>query len=146
MRMKRRNDEPLTLILKEIQRIYMSIFHLTEQRGLEIKVVPYETRNNGPGAKNMGIHEQLACKAEYKCSNCAQNHSTHFCEKPKTLPAKCANCRGPHLENYRYYSENSARKRQQSAPDRLETNCANRRNTTFAQQTAKNLPGKNKAT
>lgn len=31
---------------------------------------------------------------------CGEGHSTHLCEKPKTTPAKCANCAGEHPANY----------------------------------------------
>jgi hypothetical protein len=39
-------------------------------------------------------HTQTGCKAKFKCSKCAGEHSTHICTKVKTIDAKCANSGG----------------------------------------------------
>lgn len=43
---------------------------------------------------------KFAIIADYKCLKCVERHSTHLSVKPKTTPAKCANCAGKHPSNF----------------------------------------------
>ena len=44
-------------------------------------------------------HVAANCYAEPTCLKCAEKHLTKDCKKPKTEPAKCANCEGSHPAN-----------------------------------------------
>lgn len=46
-------------------------------------------------------HTQNFCNKTPRCVKCGENHWFKLCKKPKTTPAKCANCQGDHTANYR---------------------------------------------
>lgn len=104
----------MPMMLVEIEKIYKSIYDLKECCGLEITVEALRTRTDKiqcHKCQEFG-HSQHNCHIEYRCMKCAENHSTHLCEKPRTTPAKCANCSGEHLSTWIKCPENP------SNPDR----------------------------
>ena len=46
-------------------------------------------------------HTRNYCRLPPRCLKCAGDHDTITCEKPKSSPAKCANCQEHHTANYR---------------------------------------------
>lgn len=45
-------------------------------------------------------HTRNFCHRPFACVKCAGNHSSVSCTKGKSLPPKCANCKGQHTANY----------------------------------------------
>lgn len=90
---------PAPLVLVEIHRDYKSIYSITNCCGLHIEVEPLRKKDTVTICHRCQAygHVQKNCNNEYKCMKCGESHSTHLCEKPKTKPAKCANCGGEHL-------------------------------------------------
>lgn len=99
VRMKGKNGLPAPLVLIEINRDYKSIYNITECCGLDIKVEPLRTRNAVIQCHKCQMfgHTQLNCNINHRCMKCGEAHSTHLCTKPRTTPAKCANCGGEHV-------------------------------------------------
>ncbi|GJQ65689.1 hypothetical protein Trydic_g7775 [Trypoxylus dichotomus] len=107
-RMKGKQGKPSPLVLVEIDRLYKSIYNITDCCGLAVKVEALRTRNlivQCHKCQMLG-HTQSNCSINYKCMKCGEDHSTHLCEKPKTTPPKCANCGGEHLSTYLKCPEN----------------------------------------
>lgn len=46
-------------------------------------------------------HTSSFCANSPRCMKCGASHSTHQCEKLRSLPALCANCKQNHTANYR---------------------------------------------
>ena len=46
-------------------------------------------------------HTQNYCNRPFYCVECGERHDTRSCTKPKTEPAKCALCEGPHPASYK---------------------------------------------
>lgn len=46
-------------------------------------------------------HTQNYCNRPFYCVKCGERHDTRSCTKPKTEPAKCALCEGPHPASYK---------------------------------------------
>lgn len=46
-------------------------------------------------------HTSSFCSNDPRCMKCGANHSTHLCEKLRSLPAQCANCTLNHTSSYR---------------------------------------------
>lgn len=132
-RLLSKDKKPMPLIQVELERKYHSIYKRTNLCGLEIKVEALKNKtNNGQCHRcQMYGHIQAGCKADYRCLKCAGNHSTHLCQKPKTLPAKCANCNGPHPANHIKCPKNP--KYQQEEKTTQQSNAAQ-------QKTPENLP------
>lgn len=107
-RMMGRNNQPAPLVLIEIERDYKSIYNLSNCCGLSITAEPLKTKTTVIQCHRCQMfgHAQKNCNAEYKCLKCGDGHSTHLCPKPRTTPAKCANCAGEHPANYSKCSEN----------------------------------------
>ena len=53
----------------------------------------YNCQNSGHSAKN--------CKAKIKCVICGEGHSHKGCPNREKQQPKCANCKGPHVANYK---------------------------------------------
>ena len=53
----------------------------------------YNCQNFGHSAKN--------CKAKIKCVICGEGHSHKGCPNREKQQPKCANCKGPHVANYK---------------------------------------------
>ena len=53
----------------------------------------YNCQNFGQSAKN--------CKAKIKCVNCGEGHSHKGCPSRENTQPKCADCKGPHVANYK---------------------------------------------
>ena len=53
----------------------------------------YNCQNFGHSAKN--------CKAKIKCVTCGEGHSHEGCPNREKQQPKCANCKGPHVANYK---------------------------------------------
>ncbi|GJQ67519.1 hypothetical protein Trydic_g8332 [Trypoxylus dichotomus] len=107
-RMKGKQGKPSPLVLVEIDRLYKSIYNITDCCGLAVKVQALRTRNLIVQCHKCQMfgHTQSNCNINYKCMKCGEHHSTHLCEKPKTTPPKCANCGGEHLSTYLKCPEN----------------------------------------
>ncbi|GJQ68700.1 hypothetical protein Trydic_g17236 [Trypoxylus dichotomus] len=107
-RMKGKQGKPSPLVLVEIDRLYKSIYNITDCCGLAVKVEALRTRNLIVQCHKCQMfgHTQSNCNINYKCIKCGEDHSTHLCEKPKTTPPKCANCGGEHLSTYLKCPEN----------------------------------------
>ncbi|XP_044261161.1 uncharacterized protein LOC123009100 [Tribolium madens] len=45
-------------------------------------------------------HAQRNCTAEHRCVKCGEAHETKVCTKERAASPKCANCSGPHTDNY----------------------------------------------
>ncbi|GJQ83164.1 hypothetical protein Trydic_g19507 [Trypoxylus dichotomus] len=107
-RMKGRQGKPSPLVLVEIDRLYKSIYNITDCCGLAVKVEALRTRNLIVHCHKCQMfgHTQSNCNINYKCMNGGEGHSTHLCEKPRTTPPKCANCGGEHLSTYLKCPEN----------------------------------------
>ncbi|GJQ83116.1 hypothetical protein Trydic_g12038 [Trypoxylus dichotomus] len=107
-RMKGKQGKPSPLVLVEIDRLYKSIYNITDCCGLAVKVEALRTRNLIVQCHKCQMfgHTQSNCNINYKCMKCGEDHSTHLCEKPKTTPPKCANCGGEHLSTYLKCPEN----------------------------------------
>ncbi|GJQ86055.1 hypothetical protein Trydic_g22060 [Trypoxylus dichotomus] len=106
--MKGKQGKPSPLVLVEIDRLYKSIYNITDCCGLAVKVEALRTRNLIVQCRKCQMfgHTQSNCNINYKCMKCGEDHSTHLCEKPKTTPPKCANCGGEHLSTYLKCPEN----------------------------------------
>ncbi|KAJ4430326.1 hypothetical protein ANN_22539 [Periplaneta americana] len=46
-------------------------------------------------------HKTHSCHIQPRCVKCGENHESYSCQKPTSIPAKCANCQGDHPANYR---------------------------------------------
>ncbi|XP_039495484.2 uncharacterized protein LOC120454339, partial [Drosophila santomea] len=46
-------------------------------------------------------HTKNYCRNPFKCMKCGQQHATVLCNKPKHIPAYCANCKGNHVSSYK---------------------------------------------
>lgn len=46
-------------------------------------------------------HKTHSCHIQPRCVKCGENHDSHSCRKPTSIPAKCANCQGDHPANFR---------------------------------------------
>ena len=53
----------------------------------------YNCQNFGHSAKD--------CKAKIKCVICGEGHSHNGCRNREKKQPKCANCKGPHVANYK---------------------------------------------
>ncbi|GJQ69117.1 hypothetical protein Trydic_g18452 [Trypoxylus dichotomus] len=117
-RMKGKQGKPSPLVLIEIDRLYKSIYNITDCCGLAVKVEALRTRNLIVQCHKCQMfgHTQSNCNINYKCMKCGEDHSTHLCEKPKTTPPKCANCGGEHLSTYPENPNNAVGKKFIDAP------------------------------
>lgn len=91
---------PMPMVLVEIGREYKSIYNqLKHCCGLAIQIEPLEKKSEIIQCHRCQLfgHIQKNCHANYRCMKCADNHSTHECNKPSTTPPKCANCGEAHL-------------------------------------------------
>ena len=68
------------------------IFKVEEFRAPISVLQCYNCQNFGHSAKN--------CKAKIKCVICGEGHSHKECPNREKQP-KCANCKGPHVANYK---------------------------------------------
>ncbi|XP_043661477.1 uncharacterized protein LOC122625459, partial [Drosophila teissieri] len=50
--------------------------------------------------QNFG-HTKNYCRNPFKCMKCGQLHATVLCNKPRHIPAYCANCKGNHVCSYK---------------------------------------------
>ncbi|GJQ84759.1 hypothetical protein Trydic_g21160 [Trypoxylus dichotomus] len=107
-RMKGKQGKPSPLVLVEIDRLYKSIYNITDCCGLAVKVEALRIRNLIVQCHKCQMfgHTQSSCNINYKCMKCGEDHSKHLCEKPRTTPPKCANCGGEHLSTYLKCPEN----------------------------------------
>lgn len=46
-------------------------------------------------------HASEFCTTRPRCVKCGHNHLSTDCKKPRTVPARCANCHGSHTANFR---------------------------------------------
>lgn len=46
-------------------------------------------------------HKAHSCHIQPRCVKCGENHESYSCQKPTSIPAKCANCQGDHPANFR---------------------------------------------
>lgn len=99
-------------IMKKTSRpLFMVIFENTKLNELKQKVLylhytrisweHYINRNKITQCHNCQDwgHATTNCFANPVCLKCAEEHLTKDCAKSKDLPAKCANCGGPHPAN-----------------------------------------------
>lgn len=97
-----KNKKPSPLVLIEISKNYKSIFNLKKCCGLDVIVESLKIKQETVQCHRCQLfgHAQKNCRDDFKCMKCSENHSTHLCEKPRTTPAKCANCGGEHTAKY----------------------------------------------
>ena len=69
------------------------IFNVEEFRAPISVQQCYNCQNFGHSAKN--------CKAKIKCVICGEGHSHNGCPNREKQQPKCANCKGPHVANYK---------------------------------------------
>lgn len=114
-RLSDRDGKPYPLVLVEISRKYKNLFHETTVCDLVVSMESmYRRASTGQCHRCQRFgHAQSGCRADYRCLKCAEGHSTHLCPKQKSLPAKCANCRGEHPANYRGCPESPRNKLQE---------------------------------
>lgn len=121
-----RKNTPTPLVLVEIERHYKSIYNLNNCCGLSISVESLKSKTTIIQCHRCQMfgHAQKNCNAQYECLKCGDAHSTHLCTKPRTTPAKCANCAGEHTANYSKCPENpnSNPQPEKSKPTRTWTN------------------------
>lgn len=98
VRMRNRGN-PSNMVLIEINKDYKSIYDLKSICGLMVEVEPLRRRNSVVQCHRCQLfgHIQKNCNAQFMCMKCGENHSTHECTKPATIPPKCSNCEGEHL-------------------------------------------------
>lgn len=101
-RMASSTDRILPFVRMDIPRVYKCIYNLKKVCGLDVIVESYhKPKSSGQCHRCQTFgHIQPGCRAAFKCLKCAENHSTHLCRKPTTLPPKCANCAGEHVASY----------------------------------------------
>lgn len=113
-----RDGRQSPLVLVEIPRVFKNLYNETTICSLVV-VMESQHRKASSGqchrCQRYG-HAQSGCRANYRCLKCAESHSTHLCPKPKSLPAKCANCAGEHPANFRGCPENPRGKDPQPQP------------------------------
>lgn len=107
-RLANREGKPMPLLLVEIPKLYKNLYRETVICGLVISTESqYRRASTGQCHRCQRFgHAQSGCRADYRCLKCAENHSTHLCTKPTSLPARCANCQGEHPANFSGCSEN----------------------------------------
>lgn len=98
----RRTKRPFPLFLVELPQ-GQNIFTLTRLMSLVIRVEPPRPSKLVSQCHRCQRfhHAQRNCHAQARCVKCGQPHESSSCDKPKELPAKCANCSGEHTANYR---------------------------------------------
>lgn len=107
-RMVDREGRSLPMVRVDVPRLYKNIYNISTICKLSITVEAAHKKASTGQCHRCQLfgHSQAGCRAEYRCLKCAENHSTHECLKPLSLPAKCANCAGPHPANYGRCPEN----------------------------------------
>ncbi|KAK9751450.1 hypothetical protein QE152_g5048 [Popillia japonica] len=94
---------PIPLVLVKISKDQKAIYHLDKVVSLEVSV---ETLKSRPTigqcyrCQKFG-HAQSRCTATRRCAAFAGDHEPGACERPKQVPATCANCGEEHSANYR---------------------------------------------
>lgn len=119
-RMTNRNKQPTPLALALIPRNEGHIYKLTNIFGLSVKIESLKNNTKNNQCRNCQLfgHGQTHCKAPPRCLKCGSNHHTMTCNKPRDVPATCANCAGPHPANYRgcpKHPENIQNRKKQQA-------------------------------
>lgn len=95
---------PLFMLVFHNQEDIKRIYDIKNILGIEVKIEPLRKRSALiPQCKRcQGYgHTQNNCFKVPRCVKCAGKHKTSECVKPKTQPAKCANCNEAHPANYR---------------------------------------------
>lgn len=100
---KRDSKHEMPLVLVKVPKSQNFIYELTEVLKIKISVEPLRSK---PGVgqchrcQRFG-HAQSRCTAEIKCVICGDGHFARDCNRPKDVPATCANCGEQHPASYR---------------------------------------------
>ncbi|KAK9679966.1 hypothetical protein QE152_g39529 [Popillia japonica] len=93
----------MPLVLVKISKDQKTIYHLDRVVSLEVSVETLKSRptiGQCHRCQKFG-HAQSRCTATRRCVACAGDHEPGACERPKQVPATCANCGEEHPANYR---------------------------------------------
>lgn len=93
---------PLFLVTLEKNQKAKDIYNVEYIGYLRAIIQPLNRRNRAAQCYRCQLfhHSSRFCTRTPRCLKCAENHLTQTCIKPKTTPAKCCNCGGPHPANY----------------------------------------------
>lgn len=138
-RMTKRDKQPIPLILTLIPKTEHHIFQITNIFGLSVRMESLKNTSKQNQCRNCQKfgHGQQMCKAAPKCLKCGEDHHTTTCQKPRDIPAVCANCRGAHPANYRGCPKHPNNIKKTTSSKNPETEQQNR-NRSFAEVVNKN--------
>lgn len=128
-RMKMNKErKPIPLILLLIPKNENEIFNISKVMGLSIRVESLKNKSKTNQCHNCQQygHGQSNCRAPPKCLQCAGDHHTTTCTKPRDEPATCCNCGGSHPANYSGCIKNPDKyKKENQQPTNTHTSYAN---------------------
>lgn len=99
-----RRGIPLFMLTFDNQQNVKDIYDIKGILNMRVKIEPLKnTSTKIPQCKKcQGYnHTQKYCARDPVCVKCAGKHFTSACNLSKDVPAKCINCKGQHVANYR---------------------------------------------
>lgn len=98
---QQRINLPLFLVNLYVSDNFVEIYDIGELLGFIVKIERFKNKSARQCYNCQRFHHSSeVCHLEPRCLKCAGSHKTTECKKPKTEPAKCANCGEPHPANY----------------------------------------------
>lgn len=81
----------------------VKIYDLKYLCSLVIKVEPPKAKQLIPQCKNCQSygHTRRYCNLNPRCVKCGENHDSEDCTRPRSQPATCSLCSGPHPANFK---------------------------------------------
>lgn len=93
---------PLFLVTLDKTKNAKDIYNIEYIGYLRVTIQPQYRRRRAAQCYRCQLfnHSSKKCNRTPRCVKCGENHESSKCLKPKTTPAKCCNCGGPHPANY----------------------------------------------
>lgn len=98
-----RSGDPMPMVLVLLPKTDKAIFQLKEIMHNVVKVETQKSKHMATQCHNCQLygHAALNCKANPRCVKCGEDHHWSRCSKSNEVPAKCANCKGPHPSSFK---------------------------------------------